>query len=226
MLSDLGVFPEKREANLRKKATTKDKYAIAELELVNLALGNYRPDAARCADIPGRERDFKNLQLINAAGEPMCAMSKKARRTATAFGKSAEKPPPRVPVVIISARIEEELAQLDDGERLEYPTLGLTEPGLNRLIRRAMTFWNSSPISPARKRPALDHKAGTPATRAGDRHTDFERGFIRAETISYEDFTKLNGEQGTRRGSLASRRQRLCGAAVTSCCSAQRLRPV
>ena len=102
--------------------------------------------------------------------------------------------------VIISARIEEELAQLDDGERLEYlETLGLAEPGLNRLIRQgydlgAYHLFHRRP----ERGPRLVHKTGTPAPQAaGVIHTDFERGFIR-ETIGYEDYTGLNGEQRAR----------------------------
>ena len=104
--------------------------------------------------------------------------------------------------VIISARIEEELAQLDDGERLEYlDTLGLSEPGLNRLIRQGydllelITYFTAGP----KEARAWTIRRGTPAPQAaGVIHTDFERGFIRAETIGYDDYTELNGEQGAR----------------------------
>ena len=206
MLSDLEAL-EKREANLRKKATTKDKDAIAELELVDLALAELKAGRpARCADIPkGRERDFKNLQLITAkpviyvcnVEEDSAAdgnsLSAKVAEKAAAEGAQA---------VIISARIEEELAQLDDGERLEYlDTLGLTEPGLNRLIRQGydllelITYFTAGP----KEARAWTIRRGTPAPQAaGVIHTDFERGFIRAETIGYEDYTGLNGEQGAR----------------------------
>ena len=206
MLSDLESL-EKREANLRKNATTKDKDAIAELELVDLALAELQAGRpARCADIPqGRERDFKNLQLITA--KPVIyvcnveedsaaggnALSAKVAEKAAAEGAQA---------VVISARIEEELAQLDDGERLEYlDTLGLSEPGLNRLIRQGyellelITYFTAGP----KEARAWTIRKGTPAPQAaGVIHTDFERGFIRAETIGYADYTELNGEQGAR----------------------------
>ena len=206
MLSDLEAL-EKREANLRKKATTRDKDAIAELELVDLALAELQAGrAARCADIPkGRERDFKNLQLITA--KPVIyvcnveensaadgnSLSAKVAEKAVAEGAQA---------VIISARIEEELAQLEDGERLEYlDTLGLSEPGLNRLIRQGydllelITYFTAGP----KEARAWTIRRGTPAPQAaGVIHTDFERGFIRAETIGYDDYTELNGEQGAR----------------------------
>lgn len=206
MLSDLEAL-EKREANLRKKATTKDKDAIAELELVDLALAELQAGRpARCADIPkGRERDFKNLQLITAkpviyvcnVEEDSAAdgnsLSAKVAEKAAAEGAQA---------VVISARIEEELAQLDDSERLEYlDTLGLSEPGLNRLIRQGydllelITYFTAGP----KEARAWTIRRGTPAPQAaGVIHTDFERGFIRAETIGYDDYTELNGEQGAR----------------------------
>ena len=105
-------------------------------------------------------------------------------------------------VVIISARIEEELAQLDDAERLEYlETLGLAEPGLNRLIRQGyhllglITYFTAGPKE-ARAWTIRDGMSAPQA--AGVIHTDFERGFIKAETISYDDYTAHNGEAGAR----------------------------
>ena len=206
MLSDLESL-EKREANLRKKSTTKDKEAIAELELVNLALAELQAGRpARCADVPkGRERDFKSLQLITA--KPVIyicnveenssaegnGLSAKVVEKAIAEGSQA---------AVVSARIEEELAQLDDSERLEYlDTMGLSEPGLNRLIRQGydllelITYFTAGP----KEARAWTIQRGTPAPQAaGVIHTDFERGFIRAETISYVDYVELNGEQGAR----------------------------
>ena len=104
--------------------------------------------------------------------------------------------------MVISARIEEELAQLDDAERLEYlETLGLEEPGLNRLIRQGyalldlITYFTAGP----KESRAWTVKRGTAAPQAaGVIHTDFERGFIKAETIAYGDYTTLNGEAGAR----------------------------
>ena len=104
--------------------------------------------------------------------------------------------------VVISARIEEELAQLEDNERLEYlETLGLEEPGLNRLIRQGyalldlITYFTAGP----KESRAWTIKRGTAAPQAaGVIHTDFERGFIKAETIAYADYTEHQGEQGSR----------------------------
>ena len=105
--------------------------------------------------------------------------------------------------VVVSAAIEAELAQLGDAnERSEYlETLGLTEAGLNRVIRAGyslldlITFFTSGP----KESRAWTVTTGTEAApAAGKIHTDFERGFIAAETISYDDFVGCNGEQGAK----------------------------
>ena len=206
MLADLESL-EKRESNLRKKAAAKDKDAANELELVELALAELREGRpARVADVPqGHERDWKNLQLITAkpviyvcnveedSAEAGNALSAKVAEKAAAEGAEA---------VVISARIEEELAQLDDAERLEYlQSLGLEEPGLNRLIRQGyalldlITYFTAGP----NESRAWTVKRGTAAPQAaGVIHTDFERGFIKAETIAYDDYIANNGEQGAR----------------------------
>lgn len=206
MLADLESL-EKRADNLRKKAATKDKKAVEELEMVELALGELQDGRpARCADIPqGREQDYKNLQLLTAkpvlyvcnveeesAGSGN-SLSEKVKQKAASEGAEA---------VIISARIEEELAQLDDAERLEYlATLDLEEPGLNRLIRQGyqlldlITYFTSGP----KETRAWTIKRGTAAPQAaGVIHTDFERGFIRAETVGFEDYITHQGEAGAR----------------------------
>ncbi|MGC6476453.1 MAG: redox-regulated ATPase YchF [Parvibaculales bacterium] len=206
MLADLESL-EKRADGLRKKATTKDKKAIEELELVELALAELQEGRpARCAEIPqGREADFKNLQLLTA--KPVlyvCNVEEESAETGNSLSaKVAEKAAKEgAEAVIISARIEEELAQLDEEERLEYlQTLGLEEPGLNRLIRQGyqlldlITYFTSGP----KETRAWTIKRGTAAPQAaGVIHTDFERGFIRAETVSYSDYTTHQGEQGAR----------------------------
>jgi GTP-binding protein YchF len=206
MLADLESL-EKREDGLRKKATAKDKEALAELELVDLALAELREGRpARKADIPeNRARDWKNLQLITS--KPViyvCNVEEGSAESGNGLSaKVAEKAAAEnAEAVVISARIEEELAQLDDAERLEYlETLGLAEPGLNRLIRQGyglldlITYFTAGP----KESRAWTVRRGTAAPQAaGVIHTDFERGFIKAETIAYGDYTKLNGEAGAR----------------------------
>ena len=105
-------------------------------------------------------------------------------------------------VVPVSAAIEEELAQLDEADRGEFLAgMGLEEPGLNRVIRAGyrllgMQTYFTAGVKEVR---AWQVRAGATAPQAaGVIHTDFEKGFIRAETISYEDFIRYRGEAGAR----------------------------
>ena len=104
--------------------------------------------------------------------------------------------------VVISAKIEEEIAQLADAERAEFlASLGLEEAGLDRLIRegyRLLGLQTYFTVGPKEAR-AWTIPAGTLAPQAaGVIHGDFERGFIRAETIAYDDFVAFGGEQGAK----------------------------
>jgi len=105
-------------------------------------------------------------------------------------------------VVPVCAAIEEEMAQLDDADRDEFlKDLGLEEPGLNRVIRAGYKLLGLQTYFTAgvKEVRAWQLRAGSTAPQAaGVIHTDFERGFIRAETISYEDFINLKGEQGAK----------------------------
>ncbi len=105
-------------------------------------------------------------------------------------------------VVPVSAAIEEELSELEDADRDAFLTdLGLEEPGLNRVIRAAYTLLGLQTYFTAgvKEVRAWTVKAGSTAPQAaGVIHTDFERGFIRAETIGYEDFIQYKGESGAR----------------------------
>jgi ribosome-binding ATPase YchF (GTP1/OBG family) len=104
--------------------------------------------------------------------------------------------------VVISAKIESEIAVLPAEERAEYlAAVGLEEAGLDRLIRagygllRLVTFFTAGP----KEARAWTVTAGARAPQAaGVIHTDFEHGFIRAETISYKDYVALGGEAGAR----------------------------
>ncbi|MGX9719173.1 redox-regulated ATPase YchF [Stenotrophomonas acidaminiphila] len=105
-------------------------------------------------------------------------------------------------VVPVCAAIEEELAQLDDADRDEFlKDLGLEEPGLNRVIRAGYRLLGLQTYFTAgvKEVRAWQLRAGSTAPQAaGVIHTDFERGFIRAETIGYDDFINLKGEQGAK----------------------------
>ena len=105
-------------------------------------------------------------------------------------------------VVPVCAAIEAEIGQLDEADRAAFlADLGLDEPGLNRVIRAAyrllglQTFFT---VGPKEVRAWTVHAGSTAPQAAGEIHTDFERGFIRAETIAYDDFVACKGEAGAK----------------------------
>jgi len=105
-------------------------------------------------------------------------------------------------VVPVCAAIESEIALLDEGDRAAFLTeLGLEEPGLNRVIRAAyrllglLTFFTAGPKE---ARAWTAHSGALAPQAAGEIHTDFEKGFIRAEVIAYDDYVALEGELGAK----------------------------
>jgi GTP-binding protein YchF len=106
------------------------------------------------------------------------------------------------PVVALCAKIEAELADLDDADKKEFlADLGLDEPGLNRLIRTGYELLGLQTYFTAgvkEVRAWTIHKGDTAPQAAGVIHTDFEKGFIRAQTISYDDFITCGGESGAK----------------------------
>jgi GTP-binding protein YchF len=105
-------------------------------------------------------------------------------------------------VVPVSAAIEEELSQLEDADRAEFlAEMGLAEPGLNRVIRAGYALLGMQTYFTAgvkEVRAWQVHKGATAPQAAAVIHTDFEKGFIRAETIAFDDFIKYRGEAGAR----------------------------
>jgi len=106
------------------------------------------------------------------------------------------------PVVAICAKIEAELAEMDEADRLEFlKELGQDEPGLNRLIRAAYQLLGLQTYFTAgvkEVRAWTIHIGDTAPKAAGVIHGDFERGFIRAQTIAFDDFIACKGEQGAK----------------------------
>ena len=206
MLADLESL-EKRVPMLEKKAATGDKEAKAELSVINPALAQLREGRpARLADIGDELRPrFRRLQLLTA--KPVlyaCNVDEDSLPEGNEWvekvrAKAAEE---GAGVVVIAAALEEQLAQLDDGEQREYlESVGLEEPGLARLIRAGyglldlITFFTAGP----KEARAWTVKRGATAPEAaGVIHTDFQRGFIRAEVISYDDYVACGGEAGAR----------------------------
>ena len=206
MLADLDSL-ERRIAAMEKKAKGGDKgvkeiLALAERSLAELREG--RP--ARAAGI-GREENhlFRSLGLLSskpvlyvcnveeASADRGNAYSEKVKEQAAWEGAAA---------VVVSAKIESEIAVLPEAEQKDYlEAVGLHEPGLNRVIRAGydllhlVTFFTVGP----KEARAWTVERGTKAPEAaGVIHTDFEKGFIRAETIAYEDYVANRGEAGAR----------------------------
>ncbi|MFM1959920.1 MAG: hypothetical protein RL588_1437 [Pseudomonadota bacterium] len=206
MLADLESL-EKRVVNLEKRAKTGDKEAGATLALMNLALAELREGRpARAAKVPaGEEKGWRMLQLLTSKPALyVCNVDEASAGSGNAFSEAVAVRAARdnAKTVVISAQIESEIALLDREERAEFlETLGLHEPGLNRLIREAyallglQTYFTAGP----KEARAWTIPLGATAPQAaGVIHTDFEKGFIRAETIAFDDYVKFRGEAGAR----------------------------
>jgi GTP-binding protein YchF len=209
MLADLESL-EKRVPNLEKRAKTGgDKESAKTLELINLALGELREGRpARLAHAKVSKEDEKAwwmLQLLTALPALyVCNVDEDSAATGNALSAKVAERAARdgAKAVVISAKIESEIALLDPTERAEFlETIGLSEPGLNRLIREAynllglQTYFTAGP----KESRAWTIPVGATAPQAaGVIHSDFEKGFIRAETIAFSDYVALKGEAGAR----------------------------
>jgi ribosome-binding ATPase len=198
---------ERRMAPLEKKAKSGEKEAKEQLALMTKAVELLRAGKpARRASLSNEEREpFRQLGLLTQ--KPVlyvCNVDEASAADGNAFSKRIEEMAKREDAgcVVISARIEEEVAQLPHGEREEFlSSLSLEEPGLNRLIRAGyallglVTFFTAGP----KEARAWTVTRGARAPQAaGVIHTDFEKGFIRAETIAYDDYVSARGEAGAR----------------------------
>ncbi len=204
MLADLESC-EKRRTAAEKKAKGGDKEAIALMKLLDKALELLRAGTpARQAKLTSEEEaPYQALQLLTA--KPVlyvCNVDEASAATGNKYSKLVEEAAHRqgAGVVVISAKIEAEFAGLSIEERAEFlKDLGLEEAGLNKLIREGysllglLTYFTVGP----KEARAWTVTAGTKAPKAaGVIHTDFEKGFIRAETIAYDDYIQFNGENG------------------------------
>jgi GTP-binding protein YchF len=209
MLADLESL-ERRIDGLERKArgTDKDaKEAKEALDLVNRALTLLRDGKpARLTERkPEEERVFHMLGLLTSL--PVLYVCNVDEASAASGNADARKVEGRATVegaaaIVISAKIEAEIAVLSREERSEYlSAVGLKEAGLDRMIRAGytlldlVTFFTAGP----KEARAWTVPSGTKAPQAaGAIHTDFERGFIRAETIAYDDYVRSGGEAGAR----------------------------
>jgi GTP-binding protein YchF len=206
MLADLDSL-ERRVVQMEKKAKGGDKEAKELLDLAQRSLAELREGRpARAAGVGREERKlFASLGLLSskpvlyvcnveeASADKGNAFSQKVREQAAKEGAAC---------VVVSAKIESEIAVLPRADQKDYlDAVGLEEPGLNRVIRAGygllhlVTFFT---VGPEEAR-AWTVEQGTRAPQAaGVIHTDFEKGFIRSETIAYNDYVAFKGEAGAR----------------------------
>jgi hypothetical protein len=207
MLADLESL-ERRVLQMAKRARGGEREAKGQLvvaETVLAALREGRP--ARDVTLePERQRELSGLQLLSA--KPVLYVANVEEASAALGNPESDRVAEYAArhgtgSVVISAAIEAELAQLADAvEKREFlAELGLEEPGLARVIRAGytlldlITFFTVGP----KEAHAWTVEQGTKAPQAAGRiHTDFEKGFIRAETITFADFVAHGGEQGAK----------------------------
>jgi hypothetical protein len=205
MLADLDSL-EKRSQALAKRARGGDKEATAQMALIEplkAALEAGRP--ARTAVPKGEEEAARRLQLMTT--KPvlyLCNVEEGAAATGNAHSarvlEMAETE--GAGAVIVSAAIEAEISQMPEGDRPDFlASLGLSDSGLDRVIRAGygllglITYFTVGP----KEARAWTVPRGTRApAAAGVIHGDFERGFIAAETIAYDDYVALGGEAGAK----------------------------
>ena len=206
MLADLESL-EKRRNGIEKKAKGGDKEAKLTLDLIDrsLALLTEGKSARLVKRSAEEEKAFRELQLLTSKPALyVCNVDEGSAATGNAMTKLVEDYAKQhnAAVIVISAEIESQLAQLPDAEQAEYlESLDLHEPGLNRLIREAyqllglQTYFTAGP----KEARAWTITKGTLAPQAaGVIHGDFEKGFIRAETIAFDDYIAGNGEAGAK----------------------------
>ena len=207
MLSDLESL-EKRVPNLQKKGAQGDKEAKASAAVLGRALDLLRegePARLTVRHDAEEERLFQIAQLLTA--KPVlyvCNVEEASAANGNAFSARVfEKAKAEgAEAVVVSAAIEAEIATMPPEDRADFLSdLGLTETGLARVIRAGyellhlITFLT---VGPKEARAWTVTKGATAPNAAGAIHTDFEKGFIRAETMAYADYVAHNGEAGAK----------------------------
>lgn len=206
VLADLESL-EKRLPALQKKAKS-DKEAAEQVALIEKVLqvvAEGRP--ARETELSGDEekRQMKLLQLLTS--KPVLYVCNVDEGSAAAGNSLSAKvmemaAKKKSPCVVVSARIEAEISMLAEEDKNEFlSSLGLVETGLSRIIRAGYDLLELSTyftIGPKEARAWTITKGTLAPAAAGVIHSDFEKGFIRAETISYDDYVACNGEAGAK----------------------------
>ena len=204
MLADLESI-ERRIVAFRKRASVKDKEALTVLPVMEEVLKLLQEGKpARMLLTTLAPEDLAILQGLNLlTSHPVlyvCNVIESEAATGNAHTRAVEKMAHEqgAGCVTISANIEAEVAQLPDEDAKEFlKDLGLEEPGLDKLIHEGykllglITYFT---VGPKETRAWTVHKGAKAPQAAGVIHTDFERGFIRAQTIAYNDFVTLGGE--------------------------------
>ncbi len=206
MLADLDSL-EKRVVAMEKKAKGGDKESKELAELMNRCLVLLREGKpARLCKVTDDERvTFNGLGLLSS--KPVLYVCNVEEAAAADGNSNSVKVAARAKEedalsVVVSAKIESEIAVMPVEEQNDYlEAVGLTEPGLNRVIRAGydllhlITYFT---VGPKEARAWTIEKGTRAPAAAGVIHTDFEKGFIRAETIAYDDYVSLKGEAGAR----------------------------
>ena len=204
-LADLTTV-EKTIHRETKKARSGDKDAaalVALLERVLIQLNDAKP-------VRAMNLDKEQVEML----KPLCLITSKPAMYVANVSDSGFTNNPlldqlseyaksqHAPIVAICASIESEIADMEDSDKLDFLTdMGMEEPGLNRLIRAAFYLLGLQTYFTAgvkEVRAWTIHKGDTAPQAAGVIHTDFERGFIRAQTIAFDDFISHKGEQGAK----------------------------
>jgi len=212
ILADLESVEKKLEKSA-KLLKSGDKKAVAEVELLNRLKETFdKGQEASTLSFTEEEKDvLKYMPLLTL--KPVVYAANVSEEEAA---QSADNPNVKIvrdiaaaegsQVVVVCAKIEAEIAELDDEEKMLFlADLGLTKSGLDRLIQAAfnllglMTFFTAGPMEVK----AWTIRQGTKAPQAaGVIHTDFERGFIRAEVVSYDDYVRYAGFNGAKEKGL------------------------
>jgi len=208
MIADMESL-EKRIDPLRKKAKGGDKEAALQVQVIEaclIALNAGKPARTVTLNTEDEAKAFKALQLLTS--KPVLYIANVLEADAKTGNKHTQRVAEMAKTegagsVVICAAIESEIAQLgSEEEKKEFlQAIGLDEPGLNRVIRAGydllglITFFT---VGPKEARAWTVKKGSKAPQAAGVIHTDFERGFIRAETIAMKDFTALGGEQAAK----------------------------
>jgi len=206
MLADMESL-EKRKAGVVKKANSGDKEAKAQVALIDLALAelNEGRPARRAVVSKDDTKAWNMLQLLTS--KPVLFVANVDEDSAATGNEYSSRVEARATeegaaCVVISAQIEAELALLDEPDRSEYlETLGLEEPGLTRLIHTGYDLLDLQTyftVGPKESRAWTIRKGWSALKAAGVIHGDFEKGFIRAETVAYMDYVEHGGEAGAK----------------------------